>query len=183
MATLTGLGLGVDGLERQVHTGLQVVISDPWIDFDDLELEVPAVLTLTLMPSRIAGIADLGDQLADLCERDGHGVSSLSLVVSGNPQGFWLGKDWVSAATVLRHISAFDRVARCLSGDRAQAAVHCHEDGLSAPLRHAIGDLLGIPVSDTIELRIPQGPVGAKGRLPGGYRFITSTVQFNPDPQ
>ena len=181
MTGLAGLGLSAEGLERQSHDGLWIVVSDPMVDDDDLEFQIPAALTLTAMPHRIGGVADLVEQVGALCARDGQTASLLVLVVGGNPLGFWIGKDWVSIATLERHAATLATLAQHLSGEQASVRIYCHEDGLSAPLLRALSEALGLPVSDTLGFRYPQRPIGPKGRRPGGYRFSTTAVAFDGD--
>ena len=181
MVGLVGLGLGADGLERQTHAGLQVVVSDPMVEDDELVFQVPGALTLKAMPHRVTGLADLVDQIDTLCRQDGQPLGLLAFMVGGNPLGFWIGKDWISIPTLARHSPALVRLAGLLSKPDAVVGIYCHEEGLSAPLKRALSDGLGHPVSDTLGFQDPRQPIGPKGHRPGGYRFATTAVTFDGD--
>lgn len=181
MAALTGLGLGADGLERQVHSGLLLVVSDPMIDDEDLVLRVPGALALALSPHRVNGVADLVTQIERLCRRHNQSASQLAFMVGGNTQGFWIGKDWVSAATLPRYKRSLAALAGCLSRPGGRVGIYCHENGPLPGLLTGLSQLLGIPVTGTLGLRLPHRPVGPKGRRPGGHRFVTTAVRFEGD--
>ena len=162
--------------------GLDLVVIDGSFLDSDYAYLVPAIASFREVPDRVWGAEDLTRIVRDLCARTQDRVMRLRVVAMGNLEGFWLGKDWVSPATLPRLAPALAGLKGCFGSPRSPAQILCHESGLNGALRRELAAIWGLErVDEALSVPVPLDNAGPRGLAANAYKVKTRSVRYEND--
>ena len=157
-----------------------VVIDGSFSDGDYIDL-IPHVMALRPVPQRVGDLRSLVRCLGTVAGRANRKVARLYIVAMGNRAGFWIGKTWISAASLRKHRKEMGELAGLLAPD-THVVVHCHEDGLDPAVRKALSDAWGVKtVFAEVDFPQPRTGGGPMGLSADGYKIKAESLRFESD--
>ena len=157
-----------------------VLIDGSFSDGDYIDL-VPHVMALRPVAQRVSDLRSFVRCLAAVAGRADRKVARLYIVAMGNRAGFWIGKTWISAASLRKHRKEMGELAGMLAPG-AHVVVHCHEDGLDPAVRRALSDAWGVKtVYAEVDFPQPMAGGGPMGLSAHGYKIKAESLRFESD--
>lgn len=105
--------------------------------------EMPAHLAVHTGRHPIPGIKRLVEVVEQVCKSGKARIDDFTIVAHGNDRGAWIGKDWLSLATVKRHEADLARLAGLFDGATSTCTIHTREPNFDTLLLSHLSQLWG----------------------------------------
>lgn len=158
---------------------LEFILFDQGVEEDDFLHLVPTIHASRRCDRLITDAEQLVRVLSRQCEKMGGKIGVLHLLTTGNARGFWLGKTWVSIATLPRIAKTLSGLSAWFASPAADVAILCDEDGLDGLVLKRLSEIWGLEsIRPQLDRPSPMNYAGPRGLERHSFKLKVAGVRF-----